>query len=111
MSKALGLADNPEVSAEAENIRAHQNLAKEDATTISILKRKYIPAPTTDLGYVLDSLSYAGIFDNAVLVGTAAYQCYAPVIGMFLPSASLTTQDADIAAARLAVDSKISEKT
>ena len=31
-----------------------------------------------------------------VLVGTAAYQTYAGIVGHFLPAASFATQDADI---------------
>jgi hypothetical protein len=45
----------------------------------------------------------AGLFKSAVLVGTAAYQCYSPIVGAVLPSAALMTQDADVATASLAL--------
>lgn len=102
--KAIGPADDAQACQRADLIRQHQQLAKDDATTISVLKSKGIPAPTTDLGYILDALSYGKLFDYAVLVGTAAYQCYSPIVGYALPSASLMTQDADIATATLAAD-------
>ncbi|MGL4242402.1 MAG: GSU2403 family nucleotidyltransferase fold protein, partial [Beijerinckiaceae bacterium] len=43
--------------------------------------------------------------NGMVLVGTAAYQTYAPVVGFMLGGAALSTQDADLAAASLAVQS------
>jgi hypothetical protein len=69
-----------------------------------MLRARGLPGPTPELGRVLDSLAYAGLFKRgAVLVGTAAYQTYAPLVGVFLPSASLMTQDADLATASLAL--------
>lgn len=104
LSKAVGPSDAVKAQEKAERIREHQALAKQDAGTVSVLKRRQIPAPTTELGQILDALSYAGIFKHACLVGTAAYQCYSPIIGHVLPVASLMTQDADLATATLAID-------
>lgn len=111
LSKAIGPSEDDQAKVKAERIREQQQLAKEDAGTVSVLKRRRIPAPTTDLGRVLDALSYAGIFNQACLVGTAAYQCYSPMIGYALPVASLMTQDADLATATLAVDEPAEGRT
>jgi hypothetical protein len=46
-----------------------------------------------------------------VLVGTAAYQSYSPIVGVFLPSAALMTQDADLATASLALAADEGEET
>lgn len=95
--KFLGRADDPQAQARAAAIRAESRLVAERRRTVRILRSQGLPAPGTDLGRVLDVLADAGLFDEAVLVGTAAYQCYSPLVGRLLPSASLMTQDADIA--------------
>ncbi len=70
---------------------------------MSLLRGQNIPGPTPALGRVLEALADAGLFRETVLVGTAAYQCYSPVVGAALPSAALMTQDADLAMASLAL--------
>jgi len=70
--------------------------------------RRLIPGPTATLGKVLDTVAHAGLFRRGVvLVGTAAYQCYPPLLGAILPSATIMTQDADLATADLALDAEI----
>jgi hypothetical protein len=102
-SAALGRADNPDAQQRAEQIRAEQARAKERRKIIATLRNNGIPTPTRALGNVLYAISDAGLFDHAVLVGTAAYICYSPIIGVVLPSGVLTTQDADLATASLAI--------
>ena len=99
----VGPAHDPKAQTAAQQIRTEQALAKQRRKIISLLKRSGVPAPNTALGLVLDAMADAGLFASAVLIGTGAYQCYAPLIGEILPSASLTTQDADIATATLAL--------
>ena len=99
----LGPASDPDVIARAALIRQEQALARQRRKTVSALKRSGVPAPNLPLGRVLDVMSDAGLFDSGVLVGTAAYQCYSPLIGVALPSATLMTQDADFATAELAI--------
>jgi hypothetical protein len=101
----LGRADNPEAQQRAEQIRAEQARAKERRKIITALRNGGIPTPTRALGNVLYAMSDAGLFDNAVLVGTAAYICYSPIIGVLLPSGVLMTQDADLATASLVIAS------
>jgi hypothetical protein len=54
--------------------------------------------PDAITGLVIESLWKGGFFRlRGVLVGTAAYQCYAGILGVKLPGASLMTQDLDAA--------------
>ncbi len=101
----LGSVDDPATEAKVELVRQSQELARQDRETIRLLIRSGIPAPGRQLGRVLDALSDAGIFDDTVLVGTAAYQCYSPMVGYILPHPALMTGDADLAAAHLAMKS------
>ena len=104
-SAAIGRADNPEAQQRAEQMRAEQDKAKERRNIIATLRSGGIPAPPRALGNVLYAMADAGLFDNAVLVGTAAYICYSPIIGVALPASALMTQDADLATASLAITS------
>jgi hypothetical protein len=107
-TRYLGLAEDPETTERAQNIRRAAQDAKARRTAVSMLKRSGIPAPTITMGRVLEAIAKAGLFNNGmVLVGTAAYQVYPAVVGAVLSPAALTTQDADLAAASLAIASDI----
>ena len=81
--------------------------AKARRQTIGLLHRSGLPGPTTELGHVLEALASADLFRKGlVLVGTAAYQCYSPLVGAILPSASMMTQDIDLATASLALSAR-----
>ena len=57
-----------------------------------------LQTPQFPVGEVVDAFWRAGFFRlRGVLVGTVAYGCYAPVLGVRLPAASLRTDDADFA--------------
>jgi hypothetical protein len=104
ISRYLGLAEDPETNERAENIRRAAQDAKNRRTTVSMLKRSGLPAPTIAMGRLLEAIAKAGLFNNGmVLVGTGAYQTYPALVGAMLSAAALTTQDADLAAASLAV--------
>lgn len=103
LDEYIGPAGNKEAEDRAEAIRESQSLARRRRTIVSALKRAGIPSPAPPLARVLDALSDAGLFQSGVLVGTAAYQCYSPIVGVMLPSATLMTQDADFATAELAI--------
>jgi hypothetical protein len=65
--------------------------------TVSALKQARIPAPTLKLGRVLEVIANAGLFEQGVvLIGTAAFQTYACILGYHLRSTAVTTQDADL---------------
>ncbi|PYE90596.1 GSU2403 family nucleotidyltransferase fold protein [Phyllobacterium leguminum] len=99
----IGRADAPEVQARTEQIRQEAIRAKERRKIVSTLKAAGVPVPTYALGAVLDAVADASLLRQAVVVGTAAYQCFSPIVGFSLPSAALMTQDADLATASLAL--------
>jgi hypothetical protein len=102
----IGRADDPEAAAAAARIEAEAVRAAERRDIVRMLRGRGLPGPTTALGRVMDAFAYAGLFEQgAVLVGTAAYQCYGPLVGYHLPSSALMTQDADLATASLALSS------
>jgi hypothetical protein len=107
----LGPADEAETQAAVELIKGVQEQAQQDKKTISLLKRAGVPAPTPQLGRVLDALSDAGVFKEATLIGTAAYQCYPPLVAHVLPRPTLMTADADLATARLAITTLAENET
>lgn len=95
--RLLGPASDASVQLEAEVIRAAAARAKARRTTVSALKRAHVPGPSLPLGRVLEAMANAGLFrSGAVLVGTAAYQTYPCVVGAYLPSGALMTNDADL---------------
>lgn len=107
MVEHLGRADDPEVVARADAAKAEMARRQDRRRLVSTLRR-LIPGPTTTLGKVLDTVSHAGLFRRgAVLVGTAAYQCYPPLLGAILPSVTVMTQDADLATADLALNGEV----
>jgi hypothetical protein len=60
------------------------------------------------MGRLMETIAKAGLFGKGVvLVGTGAYQVYSAIVGAALSFGALTTQDADLAAASLAVVSDI----
>ncbi|WP_439544366.1 GSU2403 family nucleotidyltransferase fold protein [Hyphomicrobium sp.] len=95
--RSLGPANDPGAQAQAEEIRRAAEHAKGLRTTVSVLKKAYIPGPTLPLGRVLETVANAGLFkQGVVLVGTSAYQTYPCLVGAYLPSSALMTNDADL---------------
>lgn len=66
---------------------------------VSTLTREAgLPAPERFTGDVVEALAAAGLFRvRGVLIGTVAFQCYAGLLGVRVPSTSLQTGDADFA--------------
>ena len=57
-----------------------------------------VPAVNPNVGRVLQGLADSGVFRlRSVLVGTMAYQTYGAMLGVRLPSASIMTDDIDVA--------------
>jgi hypothetical protein len=106
VKRYLGPASDPEVATRAQNIRRAAADARVRRTTVSMIKRSGVPAPTLAMGRVMEALANAGLFrKGAILVGTGAYQVYSAIVGASLSHAASTTQDADLAAASLAIAS------
>jgi hypothetical protein len=71
----VGLAGDPSAEAKAEQIRQAAQSAKLRRATVSVLKRARIPAPTLEVGRLLEAVAKARLFERGlVLVGTVAYQ-------------------------------------
>jgi hypothetical protein len=95
--RSLGRASDPEAQAKAAEIRQAAANAKGLRTTVSVLKKAYIQGASLQLGKVLEAVANAGLFkQGVVLVGTAAYQTYPCLVGAYLPSSALMTNDADL---------------
>ena len=55
-----------------------------------------LPTPLHPAGEIMEAFWRAGFFRlRGVLIGTLAYACYGPLLGVRLPAASLRTDDAD----------------
>jgi hypothetical protein len=92
----------PETPELLDRIQRHEQLA-ETARSRRVLVRSltgsgaFLP-PVARVGRVLETLASAGVFRlRGVLVGTVAFGCYGPMLGIRLQSASLMTGDIDIA--------------
>lgn len=72
--------------------------AREREATVRLLRDARLPVPDRLSGAVLQALSAAGAFRlRAVVVGSVAFQCYAPLLGVRFPGALARTADLDIA--------------
>ncbi len=91
----------PETPELRERIARFTELKEQDRERRQIVRaltRGGLPAPTALMGRVVRALADAGVFRlRAVLVGTLAYQTYAPLLGIRLKSASVMTEDVDVA--------------
>ena len=106
VDRYLGRAGDEEAEARAEALRRGAALAKGRRETVALLRQAGVAGPDRRLGLLLDALAQAGLFEaGAVLVGTAAYGTYEPLVGARLPAPSLMTGDADLATARLDIRS------
>lgn len=92
----------PESPALLEQIAHHKQNRDDERgrrTLVSTLVRSYgLPPPLPQVGSLLFALARAGTFRlRGVLVGTLAYHTYSAVLARKLPSASLMTNDIDVA--------------
>jgi len=96
-SKYVG-ADSPalrERIARHGKIKADHNERK---TIVASLVRAGLPQADAATGAVADALAQAGVFRlGGCVVGTVAYQAYAGLLGVVLPSAHTRTADLDVA--------------
>lgn len=102
VDRFLGRADDPSVQEEVSRLRSGSVLAQGRRKTVSMIRNSGVAGPDRRLGALLDTLSQAGLFRaGAVLIGTAAYLTYEPLVGATLPASALMTSDADLATVRL----------
>lgn len=97
VQRSLGPEDDPKAQAKAAKIQVAAEQAKARRTTVAALKQARIPSPSLPLGRVLEVIANAGLFEKGiVLIGTAAYQTYACMVGAYLAGSALMTNDADL---------------
>ena len=102
--KYLGTVGDPAAEALAARYKRGASDARNRRKTITLLKGAGLVAPDLAVGRIVEALARSQIFARgAVLVGTVAYQTYSPLIGALLTGRALATQDADLAATRLAI--------
>ncbi len=90
--------ESAELLTRIEHHRQQKTDEKSRRTIVAMLKGAGLPAPTPQLGGILQTLAHAGVFRlRACMVGTQAYGCYAGLLGARLTGSSLATQDLDIA--------------
>lgn len=117
-SKAAGREQKyvgPETSELLEEISKHKQARddeRERRALVSTLIRTYgLQRPIKEIGDIIAALAHAGVFRlRGILVGTVAYQTYAPMLGARLPHSILQTGDVDVAQFKdvsVAVDDKI----
>jgi hypothetical protein len=106
----LGREDDESVQRKAAALRSGAAAARERRETIRMLKRRGLRGPDPWLGRIIDAVADARLFARGVvLVGTGAYQLMEPLVGHYLPEASLITGDVDLVTADLAVTSETGE--
>lgn len=92
----------PETSALLDRIERHRQARHDERdrrSLVSTLVRSFgLPRPIPAVGDVVAALAKAGVFRlRSVLVGSAAFQTYAAMLGEKLPAAAMQTGDIDIA--------------
>ncbi len=95
----LGPVSDAELGARVAEFEAAKAAYLERAGLVAALKAAGAPAPTGRLAGLLLGLSEAGLLERSVLVGTAAFQAYGPMLGVRFGPSSFQTLDLDLCAA------------
>lgn len=97
-SKYVGPVADPDVTARVERFKRVKASYRERRSLVTSLTAAGLPSPPALVGDIVDVLWRAGLFRlHGVLIGTAAFQTYAGLLGVRLPSAPLMTGDVDFA--------------
>ncbi len=108
----LGL-DTEEVQARIRAREGIQAVRKDRMEMVRALRSARLPVPDPISGKIMSSLAQAGAFRlRAVIVGTAAFQAYAPLLGTRFNATTTRTGDLDIAqfhSIALAVEDEMQE--
>ena len=93
----VGPVSEPEVTTRVEKFKELKTDFSERRDMVRALTQS-LPRPDGTTGEIVDALWKAGFFRlRGVLVGTVAFQAYAGLLGVKIPSTSIMTQDADFA--------------
>jgi len=97
-SKYVGPVTDPDVTARVERFQRVKANYRERRSLVTSLTAAGLPSPASLVGDVVDVLWRAGLLRlHGILIGTAAFQAYAGLLGVRLPSAPLMTGDVDFA--------------
>ena len=104
--------ETPDLLTRIERHKSMQDTARSRREIVrSLIGSGAVPVPAGRVGRVVQALAEAGVFRlRAVLIGTVAFGCYGPMLGIRLRSANLMTADIDIAQFRsisIAVEDRI----
>jgi hypothetical protein len=91
--------ETPELLDQISQHKQTRDDERERRALVSALVRTYgLQRPVKEIGDIVAALAHAGVFRlRGVLVGTVAYQTYAPMLGARLPHSILQTGDVDVA--------------
>ncbi len=90
--------ESPELLARVQERRTSRSRWRVRRQMVSALRRAGAGGPDAATAQVLAALAKSGMFRlRAVLVGTVAFQIYAPILGVRLAHAALRTGDIDVA--------------
>jgi hypothetical protein len=99
----LGPEHDPAAHEIARRLTEQAERSRLRRRSIAMIKRAGVSGLQAPLAPVIEAVSDAGLFKSGlVLIGTAAYQLYPPVVCHFLSAGTLTTQDVDLAVATVA---------
>ncbi|MQX15704.1 hypothetical protein GHK62_13305 [Sinorhizobium terangae] len=95
----VGPADDPEIAKRVEEFQVQKDDLRARRRIVTTLTREGgMVAPDRMSGDIVEALAAAGLFRlRAVLVGTIAFQTYAGILSVRLPSSVVLTGDVDIA--------------
>lgn len=95
----VGPHSDPEISRRVEQFKELKDSFKARRKLVTTLIRDAgLEAPERFTGDIVEELAAVGFFRmRGVLVGTVAFQCYAGLLGVRLPSTAMQTGDADFA--------------
>lgn len=98
-ARYLGRADDPAIGMRIAHFQSIKAVRAERITTVRALIGAGMPRPDRITGRIIEALARAGLFlDDAVLLGHAAYQTYAGVLGIRLPTPHRSTADRPVIA-------------
>jgi hypothetical protein len=89
--------DSPALRERIQVQRDLASLKRERMNLVRALRSAGMPTPDRRSGTILAALAAAGAFRlRAVLIGSVAFQCYPPLLGIRLPASLTRTGDLDI---------------
>lgn len=90
--------DNEKIIKYIQNHQNLKNVRDDRIEMVRALRSARLPVPDPVSGKIMSALAQAGAFRlRAVIVGTAAFQTYAPLLGVRFNSTNTQTGDLDIA--------------